>query len=559
MITGQMRPLAHHPHQMAHGLASLGRGGDSMLVHMSPREVGALDTIAKAAGGHLTRNPHTGLPEAGWLSSLLPMLAGGLATVFTGGVAAPLLAGAATGALTGNKNLPLWERLGLGALGGYGGSGVAAGLLGSAGSGLSTAAANEATNMDPILANAGLPTTSDAATGVLSNGVPASVASPETLAAQLSPAQNALQAYNSFVPGSSASQSADYLSQGLKNLGTSSGRSAFMQGFGDNALGKAGTALATAAPLLMQPQESTNVPQEKPWYYTAAPGYSSLYNPGTINPNIAKLGYLPAGQAAFIGQGWNPGQYTQTYPGIPSSQNPVGAKAGGLMSLRRFDQGGSTSTAPTPMSSTLSNMNNYYQNMLQSNMQPTSMLPPPPSSDAMNAYLAQATQMVTPQPYSAPTTSAPTTPAASVPTSMASYTNPDTGAITNYPTYTYDPATGQYTQAKQSYAGQGGFHMAGGGLADLTPHYAAGGKLLHGDGDGMSDDIPAVITGHKPQRAALADGEFVIPADVVSHLGNGSTNAGAKRLYSMMDKVRRARTGNPNQGKQINSSKFMPV
>ena len=101
-------------------------------------------------------------------------------------------------------------------------------------------------------------------------------------------------------------------------------------------------------------------------------------------------------------------------------------------------------------------------------------------------------------------------------------------------------------------------HMSRGGLED-TQEYAAGGKLLRGPGDGMSDSIPAVIKGAKPQRAALADGEFVIPADVVSHLGNGSTEAGAKRLYAMMDKVRHARTGNPKQGKQINPERFMPA
>jgi hypothetical protein len=99
---------------------------------------------------------------------------------------------------------------------------------------------------------------------------------------------------------------------------------------------------------------------------------------------------------------------------------------------------------------------------------------------------------------------------------------------------------------------------AQGGLMGLNT-YAAGGKLLRGPGDGMSDSIPAVIQGQRPQRAALADGEFVIPADVVSHLGNGSTEAGSKRLYSMMDKVRRARTGNPKQGKQINPDRFMPA
>jgi len=89
--------------------------------------------------------------------------------------------------------------------------------------------------------------------------------------------------------------------------------------------------------------------------------------------------------------------------------------------------------------------------------------------------------------------------------------------------------------------------------------YAEGGtpRFLSGGGDGMSDSIKATINGSQPAR--LADGEFVIPADVVSHLGNGSSKAGAKQLYSMMDKVRKARTGNPKQGKQINPRKYMPA
>jgi hypothetical protein len=66
------------------------------------------------------------------------------------------------------------------------------------------------------------------------------------------------------------------------------------------------------------------------------------------------------------------------------------------------------------------------------------------------------------------------------------------------------------------------------------PNYA-GGHLLKGPGDGVSDDIPATINGTQPAR--LADGEFVVPARIVSELGNGSTDAGAKRLYDMMDRV----------------------
>ena len=87
--------------------------------------------------------------------------------------------------------------------------------------------------------------------------------------------------------------------------------------------------------------------------------------------------------------------------------------------------------------------------------------------------------------------------------------------------------------------------------------YSDGGRMLKGPGDGMSDSIPATIGNRQPAR--LADGEFVVPADVVSHLGNGSTDAGAKHLYKMMDKVRKARTGTKKQGKQIKPQKFMPA
>jgi len=105
----------------------------------------------------------------------------------------------------------------------------------------------------------------------------------------------------------------------------------------------------------------------------------------------------------------------------------------------------------------------------------------------------------------------------------------------------------------------GDVEAAGGGIMHSSlGGYAAGGnpRLLKGPGDGMSDNIPATINGRQPAR--LADGEFVIPADVVSHLGNGSTDAGAKQLHTMMDKVRQARTGNPKQGKNIKPQKYMP-
>jgi hypothetical protein len=98
--------------------------------------------------------------------------------------------------------------------------------------------------------------------------------------------------------------------------------------------------------------------------------------------------------------------------------------------------------------------------------------------------------------------------------------------------------------------------MADGGIASLGG-YSDGGRMLKGPGDGMSDSIPGVIG--KKQPARLADGEFVVPADVVSHLGNGSTDAGAKKLYAMMDRVRQARTGKKKQAPAVKTQKYMPA
>ncbi len=98
--------------------------------------------------------------------------------------------------------------------------------------------------------------------------------------------------------------------------------------------------------------------------------------------------------------------------------------------------------------------------------------------------------------------------------------------------------------------------MARGGISDLGS-YSDGGRMLKGPGDGMSDSIPASIAGRRPAR--LATEEFVVPADVVSGLGNGSSDAGARQLYAMMDRVRQARTGTKKQGREINPRKYVPA
>lgn len=112
----------------------------------------------------------------------------------------------------------------------------------------------------------------------------------------------------------------------------------------------------------------------------------------------------------------------------------------------------------------------------------------------------------------------------------------------------------QYDVPDPSTTGGG---MAAGGLLSLARGGEANApRYLRGKTDGMADEVPSDIDGVRP--AKLSHGEFVIPADVVSHLGNGNSDAGAKVLYKMMDRVRQARTGSKEQGKEINPEKFTP-
>jgi len=101
------------------------------------------------------------------------------------------------------------------------------------------------------------------------------------------------------------------------------------------------------------------------------------------------------------------------------------------------------------------------------------------------------------------------------------------------------------------------------GASAATVESAQGGMIqgqgyyLGGPTDGMGDQVPATIDGGQP--AALSDGEFVVPADVVSHLGNGNSDAGAQQLYSMLGRIRKERTGTAQQGPEINPMQMMPA
>jgi hypothetical protein len=110
---------------------------------------------------------------------------------------------------------------------------------------------------------------------------------------------------------------------------------------------------------------------------------------------------------------------------------------------------------------------------------------------------------------------------------------------------------GFYNYMNQQMGGYNGYAM-GGGVSHLGD-YSDGGRLLKGPGDGVSDSIPASIGNRQPAR--LADGEFVVPARIVSEIGNGSTEAGARKLYAMMDRVQKARRKTVGKGQVAANTK----
>jgi len=169
------------------------------------------------------------------------------------------------------------------------------------------------------------------------------------------------------------------------------------------------------------------------------------------------------------------------------------------------------------------------------------------AAQAQNAQIiADEDRRATPMDYASAT--APISGAAA-PSSNLSLVDPD-GPVSSG-IYSPPPLTvGNYVRGGQVQNNRDGRYATGGGVTQLS-----GGRYLDGMSDGMADEVPANIEGR--QEAALSDGEFVIPADVVSHLGNGSSNAGADVLNNMMTKVRTERTGNPKQGKQINPEQLL--
>lgn len=564
-------------HHAAKHLASKGRNGDTTLVHMTEGEVAGLQALAKRHGTSLTINPHTGLPEAFGLKQLLPMAAG--AALVASGVGAPLAAGiVGGGTFLATGSLQQGLMAGLGAYGGAGlmGGVTAAGTQEVAGQKLAEEAAKnqaenvlaqqaatvEATNAAQA-ANLGAPgvyappstsTTGmfdEAARDVVSNSADMSYITP---ANQIPPSTYGATANADQLAAAKANTGfTDLASKGFSSLGTETGRTAALQGMGGG-MGAAKYGLAAAAPIIadkMTPEQY--VPPEikgdadMGQRYAFESGYDNAI-PGRTGPaSYRQISNEEARKLYGFAEGGEVG-----YPGEPVVRMADGGSAGYTGNVGDY----SAADAAAARSGYGLGIN-YSGYDTPVNQGIVAIVPSKPRAPATSA--ATQTQGLRYDPVSG--------------TYIGSGTDaPYLGGGQYGKTQAELDAEAKAAEEIESrkpwqmnYAVGGGaqggvmpndLHYAQGGISTLGG-YSDGGRLLKGPGDGMSDNIPATIGRKQPAR--LADGEFVVPADVVSHLGNGSTDAGAKQLYKMMDKIRQARTGRKAQGKQINPNKFVPA
>lgn len=613
--------------QTAQGLAALGRGPDSMLVHMAPGEVQSLQALAQRHGGSLTINPQTGLPEAGFLSSILPMVIGAGLMAATGGAAAPALFGMSNAAAIGlgvgglqalrTGSLSKGLMAGLGA---YGGAGLGAGL---------GAAGMESAANTQLAGDAAYKTAQEAmqqqATALGQNALPYTpegfAAQARDLTAPLNTMQNAALANQQAAMASgSFGQNLGTMGSGLSNLGSEAGRGAFMQEVGGGS-GLMQKGLMAAAPVLAQGSNELNAPGQTP----------SMIRPYTYSREKIPSAFQDVAGAPMSSKERR--YFTDTFvPGTPyKAPGPEYLAAGGpVEEMSNENVLGANTGYPMADIHTGAYATPYQQPMSQNVVQGS-------QDAAVNPYTGQATfadggsvggytydpasgtyvkaggqgaTTVTPEGFQSTASGInPGAPTVSD-VEMASYygNNPGMGALSrgmqglfgtsvlgaiqnavspsfqaqqNAITYGYapsaydDPGTAVAADAEAAAnaggygtgdsAGFGGGTEGGGdgyaqgGISNLGD-YSDGGRLLRGPGDGISDNIPAVIGKKRPAR--LADGEFVVPARIVSELGNGSTEAGARKLYAMMERVQKARGKTVGKGKvaaNSRASKHLPA
>jgi hypothetical protein len=582
-------------HNTAHYLKSKGRGRDTELVHMSPREIKGLQALALAHGGSLTINPETGLPEAGFLEQILPIVAGA-ALSFIPGVgpfAAAALVGGGYGLATGSVEKGL-----MAGLGAYGGAGLTTSLASAGSEAARTAAQQTAvegfkTTGQEALTNAatqalpqGYSTAGNAftPTEMLSGSVnPTQFANIQANAAQnfispqnfpgLTPAQ--IQASQASVPDlirggaapenimgslgrASATQAAPAgvtagnIATGLKEVSTS------LPAAGSFLGSNVGTIGSAALPLLAGDQQQTTPPgyQEDEYDrelkgYRLGPNYQAYEAPRPnpyYRPVYAAQGGImqlqggggPVERMSQMNTALNPqgGMYPQgmidkTQYALPT-QRPTSMEVLDAGAQRTFAEGG---IARYRNKGQVNVLQDYIDRQGQQQMGPL-----PESVGIPRTGIFRDTDVDTARKdalTAAMIRLGKTGKGAGIkPIALPKTSIKGLGDIRG--------ATPEIEQA-----------AAGGTMRYNLGGYSDGGRMLKGPGDGMSDSIPASIAGKQPAR--LADGEFVIPADVVSHLGNGSTDAGAKKLYGMMDKIRKARTGKKKQAPAVKASKYMPA
>ena len=517
---------------LANTLQNQGRGNDSMLVHMTPGEVAGLQSLALSKGGSLTINPVTGLPEAGFLDTILS-IGGGLVGGMIGG---PLGAGIGSGLGSYLGGASPQQALMSGVLG-YGLSGLGGALENTGVEALNKQA------MESLITPEAAAQNLAANQGPYDLGVDDSAFSqtPEQFGRQVGDIitkNNALPWYEKMGAGWNAVDPMQFAKDNWKYLGA-----AGLGAAGMLAPKPAGVAALSAKTGYADTNYAFNKPQQVidpvtgqvriiPASYTRGSPVPYTYyaaNGGAVPYPAGGVGYPQQNvldKTDFYAQSTaNPtptavvGAAPKTdYDARITQQGDEFKAAGGGKIYSRKPAAGSIYEYDDPLLSPEVQEDLAFAKLWGSQKSAAEGGTVKMADGGLPGFLGLLAQ-----------------------------SGVFDSAIQNKPVqYSYDPREQRYTQ------------LAQGGIASLG-EYAAGGKLLEGPGDGMSDSIPAVIKGPKPQRAALAQGEFVIPADVVSHLGNGSTDAGAKRLYSMMDKIRMARTGTKKQGRQINPAKFMPA
>ena len=530
--------------QLAQGLASFGRGPDTELVHMTKGEVDGLQKLAMSQGGSLTINPNTGLVEAGFLSSLLPMIAGAAAIYFTGGAAAPQIIGGLSNAATIAGGIGAATAAGTGSikkgimagLGAYSGAGLGAGLAEAGAVAPAAQAQTGVASLADTAAGAGKNVLMDPSGGLSQAGKDYVTA----VQAQTAPAEAAItNARSAFAAPGNFEQNMATAGKGLTSVVSSPANALNFAKANSGSLLAAGTSILGSA----EPAKFETTP-EKP----------GMIRPYTFNrtqrqqPDALTAQYVP-------GQSTRERQYfdDQYVAGTPYTAGTTPPPVGGI-AVNAASGGVTQALRSSPMNSKMAAVDAATAKMSTSKGKTETIQAAKAGDHASLLALQNAGyDMNDLNSY-----------AGGGPVEAMSNANA-IGANTGYPMA--DIHTGAYATPYQQpmsenvvqgaqdsavdpYTGQATF--ADGGLSNLGG-YSDGGRLLRGPGDGVSDSIPAMIGQKQPAR--LADGEFVVPARIVSELGNGSTEAGARKLYAMLDRVQNARKKSIGKGKVAANSR----